>query len=137
MSANKLLVAMGVLAIALTGAMYIPVSSTPTTNYRPYISTTLAKIILQADNTVPDDVNPDEKELCDGSGWITHGDGHKTECPGCKACKNKVRPEKTCKCNTKSTYCDCVNQYGKCNCEARTVGSVRMGFIMRLLSRLK
>ena len=58
MSARKLLVAMGVLAIALTGAMYIPVS-TPTTNYRPYISTTLAKIILQTDNIVPDDVKPD------------------------------------------------------------------------------
>ena len=31
----------------------------------------------------PDD---DKEELCDGSGFIIHGDGHKTECPGCKAC---------------------------------------------------
>ena len=28
------------------------------------------------------------EELCDGSGWIVHGDGHKTECPGCPACES-------------------------------------------------
>jgi thiol-disulfide isomerase/thioredoxin len=33
---------------------------------------------------VPDD--EDESQECDGSGYITHGDGHKTPCPGCKNC---------------------------------------------------
>lgn len=30
----------------------------------------------------------DTVQQCDGSGWITHGDGHKTRCPGCDACNN-------------------------------------------------
>ena len=53
-------------------------------NYRPYISTRLAKVIM-SDN---DDIVVEEK--CDGSGWIVHGDGHKTECPGCSACQNSM-----------------------------------------------
>lgn len=39
----------------------------------------------------PGDVTPDdeddEAQECDGSGFITHGDGHKTPCPGCKNCE--------------------------------------------------
>ena len=27
-------------------------------------------------------------EMCDGSGFITHGDGHKTPCPGCDKCQS-------------------------------------------------
>jgi thiol-disulfide isomerase/thioredoxin len=53
-------------------------------NYRPYVATQLAKAIMQSDQVLPDD---NVKEICDGSGWITHGDGHRTPCPGCKACK--------------------------------------------------
>ena len=56
-----------------------------TNNFKPYISTNLAKAILSSD--VDPVIIPDNKELCDGSGWITHGDGHKTKCPGCEACK--------------------------------------------------
>jgi thiol-disulfide isomerase/thioredoxin len=54
---------------------------------RAYVSTRLALAVM----TTPD--SPDEEdedtELCDGSGWITHGDGHKTKCPGCSACEKK------------------------------------------------
>ncbi len=49
-------------------------------NYRPYISTRLAKTVMTYSPQ-------DKKEMCDGSGWITHGDGHKTECPGCSKCE--------------------------------------------------
>jgi hypothetical protein len=59
-------------------------SSNP--EYRAYISTRLAEAILDFDNSVNEEV---AEELCDGSGWITHGDGHKTECPGCDACEKK------------------------------------------------
>lgn len=59
--------------------------------YRAYISTRLAVAILSNDEVVPDDV----EEKCDGSGWITHGDGHKTECPGCSACLNDKEPVAT------------------------------------------
>jgi len=93
------------------------------TNYRPYISTNLAKVVMT------EEVDTVEEE-CDGSGWITHGDGHKTECPGCSACENnnpkpdpKPDPKPptpevtyTCKCNTNRTYCNCVAAYGKCSC---------------------
>tara|TARA_A100001515_G_scaffold134374_1_gene124325 strand:+ start:2069 stop:2680 length:612 start_codon:yes stop_codon:yes gene_type:complete len=57
-------------------------------NHRPYISTNLAKVIM----TEGEDEDVVE-EKCDGSGWITQGDGHKTECPGCPACQNKTVPE--------------------------------------------
>lgn len=54
---------------------------------------------------VPDD----EEQLCDGSGWITHGDGHKTECPGCSACKNKNPEPETegCQCGCGKKDCQC------------------------------
>jgi len=67
------------------------------TDWRPYISTRLARVIMLEDSTP--DVNPDTPvALCDGSGWITHGDGHQTRCPGCIACENNrersvVEPE--------------------------------------------
>jgi len=59
-------------------------------NWRPYIATGLALEIMKYEsNVVP---NPDDvEEGCDGSGWIIHGDGHRTPCPGCDKCK----PEKT------------------------------------------
>ena len=50
-------------------------------NYRPYISTNLAKATMVE---VVDVI----EEKCDGSGWIIQGDGHKTECPGCSKCIN-------------------------------------------------
>lgn len=53
------------------------------TNWRPYISTELAKVIVFGDKD-----DDEDEALCDGSGYITHGDGHKTKCPGCSACKN-------------------------------------------------
>lgn len=35
--------------------------------------------------SIPDD--EDDVQKCDGSGYITHGDGHKTPCPGCENCE--------------------------------------------------
>ena len=52
---------------------------------RAYVSTRLALAVM---NT-PDSPDEEDTELCDGSGFITHGDGHKTECPGCSACEKK------------------------------------------------
>ena len=109
-------------------------------NHRPYISTSLAKAVM----TTTDEVDVVE-EKCDGSGWITHGDGHKTECPGCSACKDKapkpVEPEQkyTCKCNTSNTYCNCVAAYGKCSCEKIPVGSETnvKKKLLRLTPRIK
>jgi len=52
--------------------------------YRAYIATRLADAIIEY-NVIADEAI---EEGCDGSGWITQGDGHKTECPGCDACKS-------------------------------------------------
>ena len=77
-------------------------------NYRPYISTNLAKVIMAEDE---DEV---VEEKCDGSGWITHGDGHKTECPGCSACQNNVpEPTKGCQCGCGKEECKC-QETGQC-----------------------
>jgi hypothetical protein len=53
--------------------------------YRAYISTRLADAIIEYD-ILNDEVVVEER--CDGSGWITQGDGHRTECPGCDACES-------------------------------------------------
>ena len=63
-------------------------------NFRPYISTSLAKAIIIGETEIT--------EKCDGSGWITHGDGHKTECTGCAACgkgdlSSQVKTKTNCK----------------------------------------
>lgn len=45
-------------------------------------------------------VQEEEEEVeveCDGSGFITHGDGHKTPCPGCSKCKSAIKEEETVK----------------------------------------
>lgn len=76
------------LASALFGFGFT--ANNPEVNYRPYISTNLAKVIMTDDG---DDEVVEEK--CDGSGWITHGDGHKTECPGCSACNSNTPEEST------------------------------------------
>ena len=53
---------------------------------RAYQSTRLAIAAMNNPDATPDEV---DEELCDGSGWIIQGDGHRTECPGCSACKKK------------------------------------------------
>ena len=53
--------------------------------YRAYISTRLADAIIE-DDILNDEVVVEER--WDGSGWITQGDGHRTECPGCDACES-------------------------------------------------
>jgi thiol-disulfide isomerase/thioredoxin len=50
----------------------------------------VAFIVNESQNVQPDD--EDEQEQCDGSGFITHGDGHKTPCPGCRACQKSSEP---------------------------------------------
>ena len=49
-----------------------------TVNYRPETSTSFAKVILTDPNNP--EPNPDTCP-CEGTGYIIHGDGHKTECP--------------------------------------------------------
>lgn len=51
--------------------------------YRPFVSTRMAKAIM-TNVELPDE--DEDGAICDGSGWVTHGDGHKTPCPGCSAC---------------------------------------------------
>lgn len=59
------------------------------------------------------------EEKCDGSGWITHGDGHKTECPGCSACQSNTpeepdaKPESGCQCGCEREECKC-QETGEC-----------------------
>lgn len=53
--------------------------------YRAFIATRMAKSVIEYQKNLDEEENVEE--LCDGSGWITHGDGHKTECPGCSACE--------------------------------------------------
>ena len=54
--------------------------------YRAFIATRMAESVIDYKEDVDEET---VEELCDGSGWIVHGDGHKTECPGCAACENK------------------------------------------------
>ena len=105
---SSLLIASTLFTMSFTGG------ATPEVNHRPYISTRLAKVIMSEDEEVIE-------EKCDGSGWITHGDGHKTECPGCSACQDKIKPEpdpdikpsSVCQCGCEREGCNC-QQTGEC-----------------------
>tara|TARA_Y100001937_G_scaffold84981_1_gene114959 strand:+ start:1245 stop:1931 length:687 start_codon:yes stop_codon:yes gene_type:complete len=77
---------------------------------RAYISTRLALAVMTTAN-VPDE---EEVEQCDGSGWVTHGDGHRTPCPGCPAC-NKEDTDDT---KPDGEMCDCGCEKKDCQCEA-------------------
>lgn len=56
----------------------LDLGATDSVNYRPVISTTFAKVIL----TEPTNPEPNPENCpCEGTGYIIHGDGHKTECP--------------------------------------------------------
>lgn len=67
-----------------------------------------------------------EKCVCKGTGKITHGDGHQTDCPYHADGDEKPDEDEdnndnnrrvTCKCDTATTYCNCKAAYGKCSCE--------------------
>lgn len=77
---------------------------------------------------------PDKPDVdgckCEGKGYIVHGDGHKTDCPcvasgiECK-CKGSVGPvisgnSHLCECNTSTTECGCVEEFGQCSCPITT-----------------
>ena len=40
-------------------------------------------LATMTDSDVPAPPAPDKCPRCNGNGWITHGDGHKTPCPDC------------------------------------------------------
>ena len=113
-------------------------------DWSPVISMQLMAVSFVEKDEVPDipDLAPNEdpeKCPCKGTGKITHGDGHQTDCPfhgeldyelppiynpllagRCKVNRqfaDKV-PHK-CKCDTDETYCNCVEVHGKCSCSAR------------------
>lgn len=50
----------------------------------------VAFIVNEQISTAPDD--EEDEVQCDGSGFITHGDGHKTPCPGCSKCQRSQEP---------------------------------------------
>tara|TARA_B100000809_G_C15020606_1_gene488296 strand:- start:119 stop:634 length:516 start_codon:yes stop_codon:yes gene_type:complete len=74
--------------------------------------------------TPPDAIvpHPDKDKCpCKGTGTITHGDGHKTECPyHGKDNTPDPDPSKRCRCVTSKTYCNCKKVYGKCRCPTTT-----------------
>ena len=95
-----------VAAMVFTAAVH----SQDKSHMRPYIATRLAQAIMQSDQVLPDD---DVKEICDGSGWVTHGDGHRTPCPGCKACKpDGDKPD-----SALETRCTCGCGKDECQCK--------------------
>lgn len=67
-----------------------PPVPTPTAESRALAATTLAYHTPRAVTPLPAPAptpkpNPDKCARCNGTGWITHGDGHKTQCPDCSS----------------------------------------------------
>lgn len=92
-------------------------------NAKAVASAALAKAVLTEHKS------PEVVVECDGSGYIIHGDGHRTTCPGCKNCKDKgalvppviTKPieivmeepivvKKHCNCGGGCKDCQCTNQ---------------------------
>ena len=90
-----------------------------------------AQTIFENKPDNPDDTpvgpHPDvNKCACRGTGVITHGDGHTTDCPYhgkdvIPEPEPEPEPKKAnCrKCESRKTYCNCINAYGKCSCRQR------------------
>ena len=70
------------------------------------------------ENTPDDDIT---ECTCNGTGYITHGDGHKTKCP-CESCeckpKDTVKEKESfrCRCFAPGYVCACEDEYGVCEC---------------------
>lgn len=93
--------------LLLTGCTAATAYSPPTQQNKSLINTYLVRVSLeQGVDVVP------AGETCDGSGYITHGDGHKTKCPGCVKCK-KTDVDNSVGCGP-----DCKCAAGKCACKA-------------------
>lgn len=105
-------------------------------SYRSIAKKQISKYNNEDDDPKPDD--NDDECLCEGKGYIIHGDGHKSKCPcleSGKECKHNPRCGSTqklieqkiecdCKCVTRDsngklkTVCGCVKKYGKCYCNS-------------------
>lgn len=101
-------------------------------NWVPTAAVQLAVASLVVDDkppTPPDEIvpHPDKDKCpCKGTGTITHGDGHKTECPyhgRDSTPAPTLDPSKRCRCVTSKTYCNCKKVYGKCRCPTTTTQS--------------
>lgn len=82
-------------------------------NFRPQIAMGIVEAVLS--NPVKDmEEGEEEVALCDGSGYIVQGDGHRTVCPGCIACQGDgaANGEKV---ELEANLCDCKNS-GVCLC---------------------
>lgn len=56
--------------------------------------------------------NPDKCKTCQGTGWIVHGDGHRTPCPDCQ-----TAPEPKCpKCSDTGWIVIDAKTKRKCSC---------------------
>jgi hypothetical protein len=113
-------VAFGVFsAIAPSAAVPIAVPRSSCINWVPTISVQLGVSSLATKDPVdvPDLVpHPDKDKCpCKGTGVITHGDGHTTECPYHGA---DAPAAHKCKCDSPGYYCACEEKHGKCSCPA-------------------
>ena len=98
----------------------------PLRDWSPVISTQLMAVSFVEEEVKPNipDLVPNEdpaKCPCKGTGKITHGDGHQTDCPfhGNQDVTSKGPSPDKCKCDTAETYCNCIKVYGKCSCATR------------------
>lgn len=85
-------------------------------SYEPgYFNTAaITTLAMNTNRTAP--VAPATEE-CDGSGYITHGDGHKTPCPGCAKCKKSASPDRC-----TNPACDCMDcKCDPCKCKAKFI----------------
>lgn len=70
----------------------------------------VAFVVNEGEKTTPDDGEDSDACRCNGTGWVTHGDGHRTPCPA-EDCEAKSG-------SADSASCDCGCLDGeKCSCE--------------------
>lgn len=85
---------------------------TAPSDMRPVVAVEMAYAI-QAQGT---DVTPAPHVRCGGTGFITHGDGHRTPCPGCEDCKTGAYADPICQCGT-DCKCATTPNNPACACE--------------------
>lgn len=88
---KNLLVVLG-LAAAVYLLLIMPNSQAASVPGETAAAHAQAYALLERTSAKPD-TTPDTQLRCNGTGYITHGDGHKSKCPGCQDCQKLSRGE--------------------------------------------